>query len=59
VQVVVDENGNVVSASAVSGHPLLRQSAEQSARQAKFSPTLLGGKPVKVSGIIVYNFVSE
>ncbi|MBA3633283.1 MAG: TonB family protein [Acidobacteria bacterium] len=59
VQVTVDENGNVVSANAVSGHPLLRASAEQAARQAKFSPTLLSGKPVKVTGVIVYNFVAE
>ena len=57
VQVTVDENGNVISASALSGHPLLRQAAEQSARQAKFSPTLLSGKAVKVTGVIVYNFV--
>ncbi len=59
VQVTVNENGSVVSARAVSGHPLLRQSAEQAARDAKFSPTLLGGKAVKVSGVIVYNFVPE
>jgi len=54
--VTVDEKGNVVAASAVSGHPLLRASAVQAARQSKFSPTLLSGKPVKVKGIIVYNF---
>jgi TonB family protein len=59
VQVVVDEKGNVTSASAVSGHPLLRSAAEQAAKQAKFSPTLLSGKPVKVSGILVYNFTAE
>jgi protein TonB len=59
VQVTVDEKGDVISASAVSGHPLLRQSAEQAARSAKFSPTLLSGKPVKVTGVIVYNFVPE
>lgn len=59
VQVTVDESGNVVSANAVSGHPLLRASAVEAARSAKFSPTLLGGKPVKVTGIIVYNFVPE
>jgi len=59
VKVTVDENGSVVSASAISGHPLLRASAEQAARSAKFSPQILGGKPVKVSGIIVYNFVPE
>lgn len=57
VQVTVDEKGNVVSATAVSGHPLLRQSAESAARAAKFSPTLLSGKAVKVTGVIVYNFV--
>jgi TonB family protein len=59
VQVAVDEMGNVVSAEAVSGHPLLRQAAVQAARQAKFSPTLLGGKPVRVTGVLTYNFVLE
>jgi protein TonB len=57
VQVLIDENGNVVSATAVSGHPLLRQAAAQAARSAKFRPTLLSGQPVKVNGVIVYNFV--
>jgi TonB family protein len=56
VQVTIDEAGNVTSASAVSGHPLLRQVAAQAARGAKFKPTLLSGQAVKVSGIIVYNF---
>jgi TonB family protein len=59
VQVTIDEQGNVISARAVSGHPLLRAAAESAARQAKFSPTKLSGKPVKVSGVITYNFVSE
>ncbi len=57
VQVLIDEEGNVVSASAVSGHPLLRAAAVEAARRAKFSVTLLAGAPVKVSGIITYNFV--
>lgn len=59
VQVLVDESGKVVSAHAVSGHPLLQQSAVAAARQAKFSPTLLSGQPVKVSGVITYNFVLQ
>jgi periplasmic protein TonB len=59
VQVLVDERGNVVSARAVSGHPLLQQSAVAAARQAKFSPTLLSGTPVKVTGVITYNFVAQ
>ena len=57
VQVLIDEGGSVVSANAVSGHPLLRQAAESAARGAKFKPTLLSGQPVKVNGVIVYNFV--
>ncbi len=57
VQVTIDESGNVISASAVSGHPLLRAAAVQAARSSKFSPTQLSGQPVKVTGVIVYNFV--
>lgn len=57
VQVKIDENGNVVSASAVSGHPLLKAAAEQAARRAKFSPTKLSGQPVSVTGVITYNFI--
>lgn len=58
VRVLINENGRVVSADAVSGHPLLRNAAEAAARQARFSQTLLSGRPVKVSGVIVYNFLS-
>ncbi len=57
VQVLIDESGRVVSASAASGHPLLRAAAVSAARGARFSPTLLSGQAVKVSGIITYNFV--
>ncbi len=59
VQVLIDENGNVVSASAVSGHPLLQAVAVGAARQARFSPTKLSGQPVKVTGVIQYNFVAQ
>jgi protein TonB len=59
VQILVDESGRVVSASAVSGHPLLQQAAVSAARNARFSPTLLSGQPVKVSGVITYNFVLQ
>jgi protein TonB len=59
VQVTIDENGNVISASAVSGHPLLRAVAVAAARGARFSPTKLSGQPVKVTGVITYNFVAQ
>lgn len=58
VQVTIDEEGNVISASAVSGHPLLQAAAVEAARQSKFAPTLLSGQAVKVTGVIVYNFVA-
>lgn len=59
VQVMVDEEGNVVAAHAVSGHPLLQAAAVTAARQASFRPTKLNGEPVKVSGALVYNFVAQ
>ncbi len=59
VQVLVDEKGNVVSARAVSGHPLLKAAAVTAARGAKFSPTKVNGKRVKVSGVLRYEFTAE
>ena len=59
VQVVIDESGNVISAHATSGHPLLQSSAVAAARASKFSPTKLSGQPVKVSGVIIYNFQAQ
>jgi TonB family protein len=59
VQVTVDEMGNVVYAHAVSGHPLLQAAAVNAARQASFRPTRLEGEPVKVAGVLVYNFVAQ
>lgn len=59
VQIIVDEVGKVVSARALKGHPLLVNAAVQAAYQARFTPTLLSHQPVKVSGIITYNFVLQ
>ncbi|HEX7529994.1 MAG TPA: TonB family protein [Pyrinomonadaceae bacterium] len=58
VQITVDETGNVVAARAVSGHQLLLAAAVTAARQARFTPTRLNGEPVKVTGVLVYNFVA-
>lgn len=57
VLVVIDEFGNVISASATSGHPLLRAAAVTAAKAARFAPTELEGQPVKVTGVLTYNFV--
>lgn len=57
VQVLIDEQGSIYSARAVNGHPLLRRNSEIAACDSRFMPTLLSGQPVKVSGIITYNYV--
>jgi protein TonB len=57
VQILIDEQGRVISAKATSGPPLLQGAAVQAAHRARFTPTVLGGRPVKVTGSITYNFV--
>jgi protein TonB len=56
VQVIIDEEGYVISAKAVSGHPLLQATSVAAAREARFTPTRVAGQPVKVTGVIQYNF---
>ena len=56
VQVTIDEQGSVTEARAVSGPKMLQEVSVKAALQAKFLPTLLQGEPVKVTGVIVYNF---
>jgi len=57
VQVMVDESGAVIDARAVSGPQHLHAAAVSAARLARFTPTLLMGEPVRVSGTLSYNFV--
>lgn len=57
VEVIIDTNGKVISVRAASGPLALREAATQAAAQARFSPTILSGQPVKVAGVITYKFV--
>ncbi len=59
VQILIDETGKVISAKVVSGNPSLATAARQAAFEARFSPTRLSNQPVKVSGVITYNFVLQ
>lgn len=59
VQVMIDEDGKVIAANIISGHPLLQSAALSAAKSSKFTPTLLSKQKVKVSGVIVYNFVDR
>jgi protein TonB len=56
VQVEIDENGNVVSAKVISGHPLLSAAAIKAALASKFDPVLMSGKPISVYSVITYSF---
>jgi TonB family protein len=59
VKVLIDESGKVVSAHAVSGHPVFRKPAVNAALHARFAAMTLSGRAVEVRGVIVYNFVGE
>ena len=59
VKVLIDVDGTVIAAASVSGHPLLQAAAVDAARNARFTPTKVNGQPVKVVGVIDYNFISQ
>lgn len=56
VQVTISEEGRVIEAIAISGPELLRDAAVQAAKQWVFKPTKADGVPVKVQGILTFNF---
>lgn len=58
IQVIIDVDGKVIAAAAVDGHPLLYPACLQAARASEFSPTKWEGLPVKVTGVIQYNFIA-
>lgn len=59
VAITVNENGEVTTTEAVSGHPLLKEAALEAAREWKFKQTELSGKPVKVQGVLTFNFTLD
>ena len=56
IELELDEKGDVVSAKAVSGHPMLRSSAEDAANRTKFKPAMFNNGPIKAKAQIIYNF---
>jgi TonB family protein len=59
VQVTISESGRVIDAEAVSGHQALRSAAVEAAYKWVFKPTTLNGAPIKVQGILTFNFRSS
>jgi len=56
VLVTVDEMGKVVEAKSQTGNAVLRDSAEKAALKTKFKIKQTKENPVKVIGVIAYNF---
>lgn len=59
VQVIISEEGRVIEAEVVSSPPLLWEGALNAAKQWVFKPTELGGVPVKVKGVLGFNFTLQ
>jgi len=57
VLIVINEEGKVIAAQSISGHPLLQAAAVRAARESTFNPYLLEGAPTKVMGTLTYKFV--
>ena len=57
VRVLINEDGSVKSAKAVSGNPVFWEAAEGAAMKARFVPSVLNGISTKVNAEVTYNFV--
>jgi TonB family protein len=56
VEIIIDEDGKVISAKALSGPDELQEAAVAAAKQWTFPRTALSGVPVKVVGTITFSF---
>jgi protein TonB len=56
--IVVDEEGNVSDIKIQQGHPLLNDAAVTAVKQWKYTPTVLNGEPVPITGTVnvVFSF---
>jgi len=59
VQITISETGKVIDAKAISGHQALRSAAVDAANKWVFKPTTVNGEPIKVQGILTFNFRSS
>lgn len=60
IKVDIDETGKVVGVADMCDAPLILSTiAAAAARKARFTPTIVQGRPIKVKGIIQYHFIRE
>lgn len=57
VKVTIDEQGNVLEVKSICRNDVLGIVSEDAAKGAKFVPATKDGKPTKITGIIIYNFL--
>lgn len=55
-EVIIDEQGKVISAEGVCGRPQLIPGAKTAALATLFEPSILGGVPVQTTTILTFNF---
>jgi protein TonB len=56
VQVTISEEGRVIKAKAISGHPLLQAAAVEASRQWMFRPATLKGVAVETQIVLTFIF---
>jgi len=56
VRVLIGESGDVIAAGTIRGNPRHHAVSRMAACDARFPPTIVDGKPTKVTGLITYEF---
>ena len=56
VRIIISQEGNVIEATAITGHFALRGAAVEAARKWLFKPTTVDGIPVKVESVLTFVF---
>ncbi|MGH9754160.1 MAG: energy transducer TonB [Blastocatellia bacterium] len=59
IQVEIDETGKVTDAKILCGADLLAVASREAPLKWRFKPTSLSGKPVKVMGVLTFNFTLQ
>lgn len=59
IRILVSEEGEVIEAAAVSGSPELIAVSLDAARQWRFKRTELSGVPVRIQGVLTFNFTLQ
>jgi TonB family protein len=56
VRVVIDEDGAVEEVESIAGHPPLKDLGEEAARQWRFEPILVNGRPARIQSSLTFRF---